>query len=54
MRLDELFSRKPGVSVWKKTGGNMVVDHGRDGFGFGSVKVANKLIVRKRDDEENS
>lgn len=47
MRLDELFSRKTGVSVWTKTGGNLIVDHGHDGFGLRSPKIVNKLVAKK-------
>lgn len=47
MRLDELFSRKSGVSVWTKTGDHMVVDHGKDGFGLKTGKIVNKLVVKK-------
>lgn len=51
MRLDELFSRDPGVRVWTKVGDRLIVDHGRDGFGLRSVKLVNKLVTRKTDAE---
>jgi hypothetical protein len=54
MRLDELFSRKSGVSVWTKTGGNLIVDHGEDGFGLRTGKLVNKLVARKEDDQEEN
>jgi hypothetical protein len=47
MRLDELFSRREGVSVWTKTGDRLIVDHGRDGFGLRGAKIVNKLKVKK-------
>ncbi len=46
MRLDELFSRKSGVSVWTKTGNKLVVDHGLDGLARRNAKIVNKLVVK--------
>jgi hypothetical protein len=46
MRLDELFSRREGVTVWTKTGGRLIVDHGLDGSGFRTSKMVNKLKVK--------
>jgi hypothetical protein len=51
MRLDELFSRKAGVSVWTKTGNSLVVDHGIDGLGLRSPKIVNKLVMKEKGDE---
>ena len=53
MRLDELFSRKSGVSVWTKTGRTLIVDHGTDGFGLRVPQVVNKLVARKSDEKAN-
>lgn len=51
MRIDELFSRRTGVSVWTKSGDNMSVDHGIDGFGLRSTKIVNKLVQK---DDKNA
>lgn len=50
MRIDELFSRRTGVSVWTKSGDSMTVDHGIDGLGLRTAKVVNKLV--KKDDND--
>lgn len=50
MRLDELFSRTSGVTVYTKTGDHLIVDKGIDGFGLRSAEIVNKLATKKEEE----
>lgn len=54
MRLDELFSRKHGVTIWTKSDGRLTMDRGIEGNGIRSAPVGNKLVARKKDEEEST